>query len=106
MTEQDTRDEEREDLSGGHDNGKDYRPKLLNGVEDEQLSSGGGNGQHHHVHEGTAVGHDEGQRREELSRLVQSEAGHDHRPNVDTKHHLILVNAILLVDLTLPLGGE
>jgi len=42
-------------LSRCHDDGEDDRPELLDGVEDEELAGGGGDGQRHDVEQGLGV---------------------------------------------------
>jgi hypothetical protein len=68
------RHEEREYLPGGHDYGKDYGSKLLDGIEDEKLSGCRGDGEDAHVQKGRRVPEDEGHGGQKLARLIQSQA--------------------------------
>jgi hypothetical protein len=44
------------------------------------------------------------ERKRERERQVLT--SHDHGPNIDTKHHFILINTKLFIDTTLPLRGK
>jgi hypothetical protein len=47
------------------------------------------------------VRHDERYRRQAIASMDKGIPRKEHRPNVNTKHHLILINAILLVNFAL-----
>ncbi len=106
MPKQHQREKEGEYLSGSHDDGKYDGAELLECVEDEQLASGRGDRQDHHVHQGGVVSQNEGERGEELAGQVQGIPREDHGPDVDSEHHLELIDAELLEDSALPLRGE
>lgn len=62
-------DHEGHHLSRGHDDREDDGAELFDGVEDEELAGGGGDGQRHHVEQGLGVHGEEPEAQHELAAL-------------------------------------
>jgi len=74
MSEEETRDNEREYLSGSHHNGKNDWSEFFDCIEDEELPDSGRDREDDHMEQRACVVHDKDQGRHSLPRLDQSEA--------------------------------
>ena len=96
-------------LPGGHDDGEDDGPELLDGVVDEELAGGGRDGGDDVVPQDARVAGHELEHPGEVPGQDQARRGDADGACVDPKHHLVRVDvlaAVLGVDPVLPLGGE
>lgn len=105
MTVKETREEDSDGLPQGHDDGEDSSAKLVDGVEDKELSARWTHRQQHGVKSKLGVTRHEGQRLEEGTLLQQRADSEEAGEEVDPKHHLDWRH-LVLEQVVLPVGGE
>mmetsp|Transcript_14152 Transcript_14152/g.39590 ORF Transcript_14152/g.39590 Transcript_14152/m.39590 type:complete len:239 (-) Transcript_14152:1141-1857(-) len=85
---QDAREGNAEQDPGGHDEGKDDRPKVLDGIKDKELANGAADRKDEKVQVDLRVLHDKGKKGRELVGVDQRDEAEDGRKGAGGKHEL------------------
>jgi len=105
VTVEETREEDGDGLSQGHNDGEDRGAKLANGVEDEELAARRAHGQQHGVEGELGVARHERQRVKERTLLQQRADGEEAGEQIHPEHHLH-GRHLVLEQVVLPVGSE
>ena len=101
VEEEDAREEDGQELSGGHNCGEQKRSKLFDGEEDEELAGSGCDRQGQDSQERRWVFHDKSDGRKELVSAKECYHGDQRREKVDPEHLVISFHLVTLEQLVL-----